>query len=584
MKKNLLFSILIFFYCSLSFAQVISIQPNSAFRGSNLTTTITLASGAMTTASPPLNTTDVYIQQGATIVYSTTFSIYQQFPNFSDSLEAQFDLNPTIPFGSYDVHVLCYQYDWWSGTYIAVDNVLAGGFLVGGFSGTLEGDVYFDSNQNGTRDSGDWGLWGKSVNLQPQNFTAQTDLQGHYKFYLDTGVYDVAVQTGVNFTLTSTPASYNVSIPPSSTGNDFGMYAPPPSGNQTQAFSVWTHPMRCSYLGFSSFTAINNSTDPGGQIGSISILHSSNLSFNSSDIIPTSMTATSLYWTYSNLLPGQSFSSYVRYNNPPAGDTVWYVVIDSVYDATFTTLQQVYVDSFGTVTSCSVDPNDKHVVPAGVQADHYTLMNSELTYTINFQNTGNDTAFIVIIYDTLDSNLDPSTLEILSSSDPVDLQMDPNGALKFTFYNILLPDSNVDEPGSNGYVIYRIRPRTGLADPTVISNTAHIVFDMNAAVVTNSTMNTMVNQIPVGIATLSNENRSIVVPNPLTNRSELRFDSKGKSAMYTIYDSTGRTLESGQINQGPLILYKNLFSTGLYFYRIILAGGDPVSTGKFIVR
>ena len=88
MKKNLLFSVLIFFYCSLSFAQVISIQPNSAFRGSNLTTTITLASGAMTTASPPLNTTDVYIQQGATIVYSTTFSIYQQFPNFSDSLEA----------------------------------------------------------------------------------------------------------------------------------------------------------------------------------------------------------------------------------------------------------------------------------------------------------------------------------------------------------------------------------------------------------------------------------------------------------------------------------------------------------------
>ncbi|HRH65214.1 MAG TPA: T9SS type A sorting domain-containing protein [Bacteroidia bacterium] len=585
MKRNLLFSLFTIFYCSTLYAQVVSVRPAFGLRGIQLNTTITLASGVLTMASPPLQNSDIYIQQGANTVFCSNFSVYESSPSvYTDSISADFDLNAPILLGPYDVHVITWTYDWWTGTYSPIDNLLSGGFFVGGQAGTIEGDVYFDANQNGINDAGDWGLWGKTVSIQPQNYNVITNLQGHYKAYLDTGAYTVTVQPAANFTLTSTPSSYAANVPPSSTGNDFGLYAPPPAGNQTQAFSVWTHAMRCSYLGFSRFTAINNSLDPAGQIGSISILHSSNLSYHSSMIPPGLITPTFLYWNYSTLLPGHTFTSDVIYNNPPAGDTVWYVVIDSVYDAAFTTLQQVYVDSFGTVTSCSVDPNDKHVSPSGEQADHYTLMNSELTYTINFQNTGNDTAFIVIIYDTLDANLDPATLEIMSSSDPVDFQIDGNGAMQFTFYNILLPDSNVDEPGSNGFVMYRVRPRPGLTDPTVITNTAHIVFDMNAAVVTNTTMNTMVNQIPVGIASLPDHQKAIVVPNPVTNRSELRFDNNGTSVMYEIFDVTGRILQSGLIRENPVYINRNFFSTGLYFYRITHAGGEPVTTGKFIVR
>ncbi len=584
MKRTLLILFATVLLNTYANSQVSSIRPSVGNRGSQLTTTITMANGTLTMASPPHQLGDIYLLQGATNVPCTNFTLYPNIQAFDDSISAVFDLNSGVPYGYYDVHVITYAFDWWTQMYNPVDYVLASGFLVDGGAGTIEGDVYFDANQNGVRDANDWGLWGKTINLQPQNYNAITNLQGHYKFYLDTGSYSVAVQPGPNFSITSTPSSYSVNIPPSSTGNDFGVYAPPPSGNQTQAFSVWTHPMRCSYLGFSSFTAINNSTDPAGQVGSISIIHSPNLSFNSAGITPSSITSTFLYWNYSNITPGQSFSSYVHYNNPPAGDTVWYVVIDSVFDASFTTLQQVYVDSFGTVTSCSVDPNDKHVSPAGEQTDHYTLINSELTYTINFQNTGNDTAFVVIIYDTLDANLDPTTLEIMSSSDVVDLQIDSTGAMMFTFYNILLPDSNVDQAGSNGFVIYKVRPRIGIPDPTIIYNTAHIVFDMNAPVVTNTTMNTMVNQIPVGVSALLKNQVAVVIPNPVTNRSELRFDSKGSPVDYQIFDVTGRVLQEGHSQQNPIYIYKPLFSTGLYFYRITYAGGEPDITGKFIVR
>ncbi|HNP99409.1 MAG TPA: T9SS type A sorting domain-containing protein, partial [Bacteroidia bacterium] len=189
-----------------------------------------------------------------------------------------------------------------------------------------------------------------------------------------------------------------------------------------------------------------------------------------------------------------------------------------------------------------------------------------------------------IIYDTLDTDLDPASIEILASSHPVDFQMDMNGAMKFTFDHIMLPDSSIDLPGSNGFVTYRINPHIGLADPTLIENTAYIVFDINDPVVTNTAFNTMVNQIPLGITSLPDHIKAKVVPNPVSNRSELRFGIQGKNIHYEIFDSTGKKLLSGETMQSSMIIDKNLFSTGLYYYRITIAGGEPVDAGKFIVR
>jgi len=80
---------------------------------------------------------------------------------------------------------------------------------------------------------------------------------------------------------------------------------------------------------------------------------------------------------------------------------------------------------------------------------------------------------------------------VLESSHPMAAQMTASGAVRFNFLNIMLPDSGIDEPGSHGWVTYRIRPDIGLPDPTVIRNTSYIIFDMNDPIVTNTTINTM---------------------------------------------------------------------------------------------
>ena len=134
---------------------------------------------------------------------------------------------------------------------------------------------------------------------------------------------------------------------------------------------------------------------------------------------------------------------------------------------------------------CSFDPNEKVVNPP---EDKIAPLDSWLLYTIAFQNTGNDTAYDISIKDTLDPFLDLNTLKVLDSSDPYISSID-NSIATFSFNNIFLPDSNIDEPGSHGYITYLIKPLPGIINGTQVKNTAYIYFDANSPVETNTTLN-----------------------------------------------------------------------------------------------
>jgi fimbrial isopeptide formation D2 family protein len=128
----------------------------------------------------------------------------------------------------------------------------------------------------------------------------------------------------------------------------------------------------------------------------------------------------------------------------------------------------------------SYDPNDKQVSPSGnINAGDW------LNYTVRFQNTGTALATNIVIRDTLNSNLDVSTIQLLDNSHTCVTQV-VGDAVLFAFTNINLPDSFSNEPGSHGYITYRVKVKNNLAAGFTINNTAHIYFDYNTAVVTNT--------------------------------------------------------------------------------------------------
>jgi uncharacterized repeat protein (TIGR01451 family) len=139
----------------------------------------------------------------------------------------------------------------------------------------------------------------------------------------------------------------------------------------------------------------------------------------------------------------------------------------------------------------SFDPNDKTAVPTGVGAEHVIRANEGIEYKIRFQNTGTDTAFRVVIVDTLSNLLDYNGFEAGASSHPYKLKIFPNGIVHFVFDPIALPDSNINEVASHGFVQFRITQQPDLPDGTRIENTAAIYFDQNEAVITNTAFHTI---------------------------------------------------------------------------------------------
>ena len=124
--------------------------------------------------------------------------------------------------------------------------------------------------------------------------------------------------------------------------------------------------------------------------------------------------------------------------------------------------------------------------------------------------------------------------------------------LRFSFDHINLPDSYDSEPMSHGYVMYKITPAAGLANGTVLHNTAGIYFDYNPAVVTNTTLHT----IDITLGVHQAEKRSdlmTVYPNPANNMLYVRLAKPGTTDL-NIFDVTGRMVlhqkmtESGSID------------------------------------
>jgi uncharacterized repeat protein (TIGR01451 family) len=172
------------------------------------------------------------------------------------------------------------------------------------------------------------------------------------------------------------------------------------------------------------------------------------------------------------------------------------------------------------IVTCSYDPNDKTSHSEGRSLGEQVLLGDALNYTIQFQNKGNDTAFTVVIRDTLHNGLDPNSFEFIGASHPVRAARDGR-ALSFTFNPITLDYTAHNEAASQGFVTFKVRPRNTLSAPTTVTNIAHIYFDFNPAITTNTAQNTYVQYLNSPVYTVLPPLSFIVQPNPVINTAQI---------------------------------------------------------------
>jgi uncharacterized repeat protein (TIGR01451 family) len=234
----------------------------------------------------------------------------------------------------------------------------------------------------------------------------------------------------------------------------------------------------------------------------------------------------------------------------------------------------------------SYDPNDKAAFPKGYGNEHYIKKNTDIEYIIRFQNTGTDTAFKVVIIDTLSENVDVSTFRVGTSSHDYKLVL-RNQEVKFIFNDIQLVDSFKNEPLSHGFITYKIEQKADLADGNQILNRAGIYFDFNDPIITNTTYHEIgtdfmdiINNTESNTVLLSSQ----VYPHPMTSQSFIKLDSElQQEVQLRIIDAHGRTIRL-QSQYGNLIpIYRDGLVNGMYYYEV-RTDGVLLSSGKLVIQ
>jgi len=237
-------------------------------------------------------------------------------------------------------------------------------------------------------------------------------------------------------------------------------------------------------------------------------------------------------------------------------------------------------DTLFTVRECrsnsgSFDPNNVLAFIGGMEreADLIYQTEPEIQYQINFQNTGTDTAFRVLIVDSLSSYLIPESITPEISSHPYkfDLLTNPRTGKHFIrvlFYPVYLPDSTTNEPGSHGFIRFKIRRQSGLAPGTDIRNMAAIYFDYNKPILTNN-KSLVLTEITSVSSQANNLPRISVFPNPAGDgRIQIRANERilqvsawnfaGQQVFYKDFSDSGLTavqIEAAEMHTSSSIIF-----------------------------
>jgi uncharacterized repeat protein (TIGR01451 family) len=357
----------------------------------------------------------------------------------------------------------------------------------------IKGTAYFDLNANGVKETNE-PLVKKGFVETSKNGTivikSALDASGEFLNGVDTGTFATTLNLGIPGYFTITPASKQTVFSSSFKNKDSISFAVAAAGVKKdlqlslQSVNTMRPGFEASYR--IDYSNAGNTIITNSVVKFVKPVHTD---FVSASVTPSSVVTDTITWNIGSLLPFESagITVVLKSHTPPAvnmGDTLQLVAL--ILPVTDDLSPANNADTLKQTVRGSMDPNDKQENHNGTLYIEQLQAGQPLTYTVRFQNMGTDTAFNIVVRDTLSDQLDVSSLEIIGASHPYQFNLKDNKYAAWTFNDILLPDNKTNEPASHGYITYRIKPKSTLQSGEKIYNSASIYFDFNLPVQTNN--------------------------------------------------------------------------------------------------
>jgi Secretion system C-terminal sorting domain/Domain of unknown function DUF11 len=408
-----------------------------------------------------------------------------------------------------------------------------------------QGVAYRDLNANALLDTGEPGYGGLIVERQPGNDFTSTNAAGEYSIASQLGTMTYSLSNPPLYHTLVTTGSPSVSFTNYNNVASGPSFALQPVANQ-QDLQVFVTPISRARPGFAltyRLTAHNLGTKPVSA-ATLQLAFDPLLSFVSSTT-PVTGTGTTLSMALGTLQPGETRNVEMLFQiaiTTPVNHNLTATATLSPISGDLTPADNVETSNL--IVTGSYDPND-------IAVNYPTLLLPDvqngarpLDYTVRFQNIGTDTAFSVVLRDTLPADLlYLGTLQVLAASHTCTWRLGTGGVLTVSFPNIRLPHRTANTLRSMGFVRFRLYPYTTLSLGNLIPNKAGIYFDYNAPVITNTALTTVVN--PTGLTTESAALTGGAWPNPATGTLNVALDLPTAAPLtVSLTDAVGRAVQT----------------------------------------
>jgi len=419
--------------------------------------------------------------------------------------------------------------------------------------------TFVDLNSNSVLDAGEPPIQGINVqvNTSPNPINGFTGNNGRFSTYLPNGNYTVQIAPPNEFSTSNT--SQNITI----AGNDTNLLFPLTlAPNYYEIEAVFNPALMVAGFDQTSYIVIQNTGNTVSNL-SLTITLPENQTFVSSVPAPTNVAGSIVTYLIPSISAYSNFPiSITTYLPPPPtfmpGDEITWNLNLSPLPNEESDANNVF--SYTLPILSSYDPNDKTMMKGSSITPALVNAGEDFHYRIRFQNTGNFPASFIHVRDTLEAGLNPSSLRMLAASHEYSLTVTDNIYLDWFFPNIQLPDSASDPEGSQGYILFSIQPVLPVAEGTQIENTAHIYFDFNPAVITNTEVTTI--ETPTSISPTNAAGNVWVNAN-----MELRIQHPMEFTQINIYSIDGRLLH--QTSPTNYLDLKGINTTGMVLIELV---------------
>ena len=453
-------------------------------------------------------------------------------------------------------------------------------------SSRITGKLFADINQNNIQDNGEANMSGVKIT------EANT---GRYSFSQSDGAYSIGVFDSGNFVVSPSSTNYYASTPPTHTAtftatqqkdslNDFA-FQPTMVAND---LFISIHPISPFRSGFNASYNIHYKNIGTTTLSPIINFYNDNkIDFDSASVLPDNVYADSVIWNLAPLNPfeeGDITVTVYVHQGLQIGTAIYSYakIFPFAYDYNIAN----NAASWEVQTIGSYDPNEIIVSRDSLGIMELNPVPPFLDYVIYFQNTGNDTAFNVKVENIIPPQLELGSFEYLSSSSPVNISLNSQSRLaSFEFPNIQLPDSNIDEPGSHGYIRYRIQPLKTLQVNDSILSTAAIYFDFNAPVITNTAHTIIGLNVLSAQSEIQHENNFGVMPNPAKNNLTIAFKNQTQAnEQLEIISATGKLLKKIKVQPHANKMEIDISKLPNGFYLLKYTHAEKIDVLKFVVE